>query len=430
MEDFPDMNAHAHIADDAHQVPAELVFLSPDRALAQRVITRLRELGRIIWKPSCSPGELNSRMEPGVVLLDFSPARVDTATQWVRELELMSPQTAVLAVGSTTNDGSAGILAAMRAGVTDFIDLDAPNIHEARQAIERARQRTHHHATPARVTPTPQQHGKTVLLLGVRPGVGTSTLTAHLGVLIQEQLDQAQDQEHHNTSHATVMDMGNPGGDLGLYLNTQGDFHIGDAIDNAYRLDNTLARTALACHESNLAVLPRSPNEPVPSDTRGHLDLLLDRLVGLFDVVLIDGGGIPTTVLSASMVNQVEEVWLVVDQGLGTMVSLDGMLKALQHCGVDRKKLALIVNRHVADSGLEPQQMAERFKLPLLATLPERGAHLRACANTGKLLHQTAPRDRYLHALRPLLARLSPDTTPAGTHRASWFQRVRNHLRV
>src|SRR5699024_8486078 len=120
------------------------------------------------------------------------------------------------------------------------------------------------------------------------------------------------------------------GGDLGLYLNTQGDFHIGDAIDNAYRLDKTLARTALACHESNLTVLPRSPDEAVPSDSSAHFSLLLDRLANLFDIVLIDGGGIPPNVLSASMVNQVEEIWLVVDQGLGTMVSLDGMLKTLQ----------------------------------------------------------------------------------------------------
>src|SRR5699024_3957966 len=304
--------------------------------------------------------------------------------------------------------GSAGILAAMRANVTDFIDLDAPDTHEVRLAIERARQQSHHQAT--HVVPTPQQHGKTILLLGVRPGMGTSTLVAHLGVLAQQRFDQARADTHPPESQVIMLDMGNPGGDMALYLDTQGDFHIGDAIDNAYRLDTTLARTALAHHKSNAAVLPRAVNAEVPTDASGHLDLLLDRLDGLFHLVLIDGGGIPPEALSASLINQVNDIWLVADQSLGTMVSMDDMLKTLHHCGASPGKLALVINRHVNDSGLAPQQIAERFKLPLLATLPERGARLRASANTGKLLHEVSPRDRYLQALKPLLARLAPDT--------------------
>lgn len=423
------MHAQAHTAKHSDQAPVSMVFLSPDRALAQRVITRLRELGRVTWQPSCSPGDFNHRGESGIVLVDFSPARLDSATQWVRELALVSPQTIVLAVGCSRTDGSAGILAAMRADVTDFIDLDAPNTHEVRLAIERARQQSHHKAA-THVVPSPQQHGKTVLLLGVRPGMGTSTLVAHLGVLAQQQLDQARAETHQPESQVVMLDMGHPGGDLGLYLDTQGDFHIGDAIDNAYRLDNTLARTALAHHKSNAAVLPRAVNAEVPTDASGHLDLLLDRLDGLFHLVLIDGGGTPSEELSAALINQVNHIWLVADQSLGTMVSMDDMLKTLHHCGADASKLALVINRQVDDSGLTPQQIAERFKLPLLATLPERGARLRASANTGKLLQEVSPRDRYLQALKPLLARLAPDTTPAGKPGTSWFRRVRHHLGV
>src|SRR5699024_4413730 len=110
MDNRPDMHAHARTSSHADQAPVTMVFLSPDRALAQRVITRLRELGRVTWQPSCSPGDFNHRVEPGIVLVDFSPARLDSATQWVRELTLMSPQTIVLAVGCTSTDGSAGIL--------------------------------------------------------------------------------------------------------------------------------------------------------------------------------------------------------------------------------------------------------------------------------------------------------------------------------
>jgi pilus assembly protein CpaE len=49
--------------------------------------------------------------------------------------------------------------------------------------------------------------------------------------------------------------------------------------------------------------------------------------------------------------------------------------------------------------------------LPLLATLPDRGRALRGSANLGKLLHETAPRDRYVRALQPLLDRLQGAST-------------------
>ncbi|HAI46728.1 MAG TPA: fimbrial protein, partial [Stenotrophomonas sp.] len=67
----------------------------------------------------------------------------------------------------------------------------------------------------------------------------------------------------------------------------------------------------------------------------------------------------------------------------------------------------LVVNRHDEAGGLAPAQIAQRFDLPLLATLPD--CHrLRASANHGHLLLQDAPRDPYLRALTPLLARLDP----------------------
>lgn len=430
MEHLPDMNANSQAARDANPALTEAVFVSPDRAMAQRVITRLRTVCRVNWQPSFAPGSAAPVARLNVVLLDFSPSHIDESTQLKREFELLSPTTAVLAVGSTQTDGSAGVLAAMRTGISDFIDLDAPDTAEAAATIDRATRQAATARPPHLVDQAPKDHGRTVLLLGVRPGVGTSTLVAHLGVMLQQLLGQGSDEKASRESRIIALDMGLPGGDLGLYLNTQGDFQIDDAIDNAYRLDTTLARTALARHESNLTVLPRASDTDVPTDASGHLDLLLDRLDDLFGLVLIDAGGMSSDNLSALLANQAHEIWLIVDQGLGSMVSLDNMLKSLKRSGAERDKLALVVNRYMPESGLEPAQIAERFKLPLLATLPDRGAHLRTAANTGKLLCDTAPRDRYLQAFKPLLKRLFPDADSTDKSRSSWLQSVRGRLGV
>ena len=70
-----------------------------------------------------------------------------------------------------------------------------------------------------------------------------------------------------------------------------------------------------------------------------------------------------------------------------------------------------MINRYIDVDGLSPQQLAERFELPLLAVIPDRSRALRESAGVGKLLHETDRNDRYVRALWPLLANLS--STPS-----------------
>jgi len=90
-------------------------------------------------------------------------------------------------------------------------------------------------------------------------------------------------------------------------------------------------------------------------------------------------------------------------------------LKHLDAIGSRDARLQLVINRHHQGGGLGPAQIADRFGLPLLATLAccER---LRTSANHGHLLLQDAPRAPYLRALAPLLARLCPAALPARPH--------------
>jgi pilus assembly protein CpaE len=405
MERTPDMAHPVPIRNGPASLP-DLVFCSPDRARAQSVIMRLRGIGRVTWESAASPALLASRSEGSLVLLDFAEPNAQASADFARELTRLAPGMVLVAVGNSAS--SAGVLAALRAGVRDFIDLDA-GLDEAEAVISRAlRQR----GSAPTLTPVARFQGRTILLLGARAGVGTSTLAAHLGSLVQEQRSAGPQPAEPVADHVLLLDLGQPGGDAALYLDVRGEFDVAAAIDNAHRFDATLARTALARHSSELAVLSQPIGSgPAGGDSEADIALLVDRLRGFFEILLVDLGGLPARTLSAPLLRLADEIWIVVDQGVASMVSLDDLLQNLRRCGADRQRMQLVVNRHDDEAGLDPRQIAERFQLPLLATLPDRGRALRGSANLGKLLHETAPRDRYVRALQPLLDRLQGAST-------------------
>lgn len=421
------MNAKPQQSDATGRMADELVFLSPDRAQAQRVITCLRHVGKIHWKQAPATTQLAAKAASTVWLLDFSIHQAANSAQLMLDLKKLTPSTAVIAVGSIDSDGTACVLAALRAGVKDFIDLDSPNlVDDAHVAITQAvRQRDEQVHAPPLLAASPQpSQGKTIVLLGVRAGVGTSTLVAHLGCMAQQHQIETHADAEHSKNHVLVMDVAEPGGDVALYLNLHGDFEIDNAIDNAERFDATLSRTALPRHESDMAVLSRTLDTPPPSDQQPEFGSLLERLDRLFDLVLIDAGGVAPTQLPATLINMAHEIWLVADQGLATMVSLDSMLRTVRQCGADNDQIHLVMNRCDPESGLTPEQVAQRFKLPLLAAIPDRGPRLRACINSGRLLCESSPHDRYLTALKPMLDRLLQ--APGSLSRNSWLDRARH----
>jgi pilus assembly protein CpaE len=226
------------------------------------------------------------------------------------------------------------------------------------------------------------------VLLGVRAGVGTSTLAAHLSVLAQQTRALAQGEAVQQDG--LLMELAQPSGDLALYLNLDSRFHYEDALRNASRIDATLARTAMARHDSGLVLLDRaSGSDAVPPSDPGAL---LQRLRGVFASVLCDAGGCPLRQLPPLLLDQADEIWLVTDASIATLVSLDQALKHLAGQREREKRLQLVINRHDDSSGMSPEQIARRFEVPLLATLPER-PRVRLAASQGHLLLQDAPRD-------------------------------------
>ena len=332
-------------------------------------------------------------LNPSLVFVDFSGGRIAAASAAANAARSAYPGLQIVALGSVREPESA--LAALRAGVRDFVDLCAP----AADALRITREVLENIVEPV------SRHGKLTALIGARVGMGVSTLAANLAVLLQRR-DAAQGRE------ALLLDLGLPAGDGTLLLNTKSEFCFVEAVRNVRRFDQTFVHTALSHHASGLALTTL----PVDlSDMRevSHASSvgLLNRLRAFFDQQIVDLGGFTNSEFIANVVQAADETWLVCDQGVPSVVSAVGVLDALREDGIDadklRQKIRLVVSKAVPELGLTPAQIAQRLELELVATLPERRLALGQAMNQGHLLAESAPRDPYVRALDALVTRLA-----------------------
>ncbi|WP_321792015.1 fimbrial protein [Burkholderia pyrrocinia] len=346
---------------------------------------------------SLEPGVLAQRitgLNPALVFIDFSDGST-AASIAAAAVRATHPGLPIVALGSLAQPEST--LAALRAGVRDFIDVSAP----AEEALRTTRGLLANVAEPA------SRHGKLVALLGARAGMGVSTLAANLAVWLQKRAASPGGGGTPAGRQTALVDLGLPAGDGALFLNTRCEFHFIDAVHNLRRIDRTFVNTALTRHESGVALTT------LPADLGGLRDVsyascagLLNRFRAFFDQQIVDLGGFSNREFVAQITSSADEAWLVCDQGVASIVSAADLLTGLRDAGVDTDCIRLVVNQYDAALDLTPAQIAERLGLSLVGTLPSRRVAIGHAANQGRLIVDMAERDPYVRALESLAARL------------------------
>ncbi|EDT42575.1 fimbrial protein [Burkholderia ambifaria] len=338
-------------------------------------------------------------LNPSLVFIDFSDGSV-AASVAASSVRASYPGLPIVALGSLAQPEST--LAALRAGVRDFIDVSAP----AEDALRTTRGLLEHVGEPA------SRHGKLVALLGARAGMGVSTLAANLAVWLQKRAagpgaGAIPNSETAAGRQTALIDLGLPAGDGALFLNTRCEFHFVDAVHNLRRIDRTFVNTALTRHHSGVALTT------LPPDLGGLRDMsyascvgLLNRFRAFFDQQVVDLGGFSNHEFVAQIAASADEAWLVCDQGVASIVAAADLLASLRDASVDTDRTQLVVNQYDPALDLTPSQIAERLGLPLAGTLPSRRVPIGHAANQGRLIVDMAERDPYVRALELLAARL------------------------
>lgn len=400
------MAASSSVAPTAGDRQHRIVLYAPDNHLLL-ALSAIDGLESTHWIDSrdVEPNRLLAA-NPAIqlVLLDYTGSNASYSQSMAQVIGQQMTPPAMLGIGSIPEGPgqSSQLLAAIRSGVRDFIDLGAPaqDIQDILRRIKRDF-RSPQPITVAGVPAQPSQpDGRLILLLGVRPGLGTSTLASHLGSRLA---GSTADTTVHSNDYL-LLDFGLPAADSSLYLGVEGGFHLDDALRSIERIDATFATSALPRHGSGLSVLARS-SSAFPGDETATL---VQRLRSLYRNLLCDLGGTDTASIPTALLAKADEIWLLADQSIGALLSLDRCLQSLEQRGQRDDRLQLVLNRHDEGFGISAEQVAARFSLPLLGTLPERSRQLRSSASIGRLLHEQHPNDPYLLALTPLLARFSP----------------------
>ena len=400
-------------------VVERFVFVSASAANVRWLADTLVALGAVeqVELGSAALAERIAALDPSLLFVDFSGGRTAAAGEAIRTVRAIAPQLQVVAVGTISEPESA--LAALRAGVRDFIDLSASAVEAARVA----RNVLEHIAEPV------VRHGRLIALIGARPGVGVSTLAANLAVTVQKRDVRA-------ARHAALIDLGLPAGDAMLYLDSRGEFDFVEAVRNLRRFDQTFVHTAFARHTSGLALTALPPDmSSLRTISFASAVALLNRLRAFFDQQIVDLGGFTNIEFIAHVASAADEVWLVCDPSIASIVSASALIRELTAAQFEAGALGLVVNKFDPQLGLSAEQIATRLELPLLATLPARSVPLGQAANQGKLLAETAERDPYVRALSALAQRIAgrSDETAGEEHAAreivvSGLERIRRFI--
>ncbi|WP_432261647.1 AAA family ATPase [Cupriavidus sp. TMH.W2] len=338
-----------------------------------------------------------AELRPGLVFLHFSAELAGQSARLGEQLLRLFPGLPLVAVGHADEPGI--MLAALRVGVKDFIDLrDAPAQAEAvvkRLAVPGEQVR------PAEAV----RQGKIVALLGARPGVGVTSLAVNLAAAARRRLPRHEKTDAR--AEVLLMDLGLPARDGALYLNLSPGFHFVEAVRNLRRFDQVFVQTALTRHSNGVCVLP------LPAALSELRDIsyseaigLLERLRAFFDMQIIDLGGFGNAEFTAQIVKAADSVVLVADQSVGAIVSAAELVHELRAREVERDDLHLLVSRFDARLGVDAAQIARRVDVQSVATLPDSREALVLAMNRGAVLADDDRHNPYVRALSDLLVRL------------------------
>ena len=202
---------------------------------------------------------------------------------------------------------------------------------------------------------------KVVGFLGVKGGVGSSTIACHFATELKRQTG----------SRVLLMDLNLAGNALGFLMNANGPYGIGDACDDLLQLDEDRWRKLVASGDGGLDVLQSGgpfrleENQPTPERTR----FVLRFGRSLYRWIVVDLGRLRP--FSARLAVEVGLLYIV---GTGDVLGLHetkSTIGALVTAGFDRDSLALIVNQTPSRPTLSRQELENLLGVRVEAMLPE-----------------------------------------------------------
>jgi pilus assembly protein CpaE len=342
--------------------------------------------------------ELSRRLDqarPDVLLLDVGSLLAPLAETVERIRAAPSPPK-IVALSSSDNPGD--ILAALRAGVNEYL---LPPFKEAwkealdKLAGEAARERLGIGRMERRV----------IGFLSAKGGCGATTIACHV----------AKGLRHSMHARTMLLDLDLDAGAIGFLLRAGTRYSVMDAVENLYRLDETLWRALIFRGPEDIHVL-RAPGETPPDifPTGENVQRLLQFTRSQYDWTVVDlGRGLGY--LAAAATRELDSLWLVSTFELPALRQAKQLIRSLLDRGYQRERLKLILNRMPKTPPVGIQELEKLLGLPVYFTLSNQYHALMAAYDAGKLLEPDSGKlGAEFAELASKIAGIQPGNEPGG----------------
>jgi pilus assembly protein CpaE len=289
------------------------------------------------------------------------------ATEQIRSRQPFT-QIVILSVQSDSNY----MRRAMLAGARDFL-TKPPDIDELTNAIQRAgAMAAEEKAKRASVVPSGGGHrtgtgsivgpsfGKIISIYGPKGGVGTTTITANLGVAL-----------HSQETPVAVVDGKLQYGDLSFFFNEQGKNNITILAPRADELDNEIVEEVMVAHAGSGVHILAAPQRPEQAEGVAGSDFskVLEFLRKKYAYILVDTSSFLNDI-SLSVFDTIDLIVLITTQDIPSIKNVRLFLDLANALGIPRNKVSLVMNRFDKRRSITPEKVSENFKQNFSAVVP------------------------------------------------------------
>jgi len=323
--------------------------------------------------------EMAQTHKPNIILMDINMPGVDGigASQKISELVPQS-QIIIMSVQSDSNY----LRRAMLAGARDFLtkpfggdELVAAvrRVHDKRPTVTAApvvMQRVVSGGQPGAMAALPQ--GNIVVTFSPKGGSGCSTIAVNVAVALAK------------SGHRTILVDGSMQfGDVAVMLNMKEMTSLVDLTARANELDTELIGSVVQLHRSELNVLLAPPRpEMAEVVTEEHIKNLLEALRAMYDFIIVDTSSTLNNV-ALSLLDTADKIILVTQQTLPSLKNVSRFLNLTESLDYEPQKIWLVVNNASDKQGISVKNISSTLKRPVVMTIPEDEALVRAAANQG-----------------------------------------------
>ncbi|WP_262694318.1 AAA family ATPase [Kordiimonas aquimaris] len=343
---------------------------------------------------------------PEFLIVDLAESK-DARADMQALADVCEAGTLVLSIG-TINDVTL-YRDLIAAGVHDYLvkPLNTDALEDAIASAEAALATTDENTTPAEETT-----GTNVAFVGVRGGLGTSTIVTNIAWLLAER-DQP----------TALLDLDLYFGTSAMQFDMEPGRGLADALDNPERVDGLFLERAVVKPHANLSILgAEAAVGSMPEPAEGVLHHLIQSLAENFTNVVVD---IPRQVLGhhTDTLKAAKDIVLVTDYSLTAARDCIRLLAHIRLSAPTAKVHIVAIKGAAAGQEVNEKDFENSIEHTISSYIPFDAKATAQAAQQGKLVVDSAANSKLSAALKDIANLISP-ANPDASHKSGWLKKL------